>query len=272
MTCTPSAARGVSLTPTAGAAWTNSAWVELISAANAPAVDWAIEGIHVEEIPDIAEVEYDLGFGGSGSEVVAATIRVGGNTNSQPGVLLFPVLLQAAASTRVAIRTRNRGEISGTTSVVTQWVKLLHYLSRPVGVTATSALLKAAPPAALLTVTAPSTAWANGSWAQVTAATSEDWQLAAVNVTEANITFNNAVNGGDEIEIDVGVGGSGSEVVITTVRVHTRQSACSSLGVVLDPVLINQIPSGSRVAVRARHRQASSVTFNVALAYYGGSL
>lgn len=269
MTCSPIGARGVTLTTSAGAAWTNTAWVELISAANAPAVGWAIEGIHVEEIPDIAEVEYDIGVGGAGSETVIATIRLGGNTNTSTGVLLFPILLSVAASTRVSVRTRNRAEIGGATSALTQWVKLLYYLNQPTGVSRTTAIYKAAPPASLMTITASATAWANSAWSQVTASTAETWQLAAVNVTEAGLSFNNA---GDEIEIDVGVGGSGSEVVITTVRMHTRQSTSSDMGIVLDPVLINQIGAGVRVAVRCRHRRAAAVTFNVALQYYGGSL
>lgn len=269
MVCSPTGARGATLTTSAGAAWINTAWVELISAANAPAVAWAIEGLHIEELPDIVEVEYDIGFGAAGSETVASTLRLGGNTNSTSGVLLLPLLLSAPASTRVSIRTRNRAEIGGATSVVTSYAKLLYYLAAPAGVTATAAPLKAAPPAARMTITLSASTWTNGAWSEVTASTSEIWSLAAVNVTEAGITFD---NNGDEIEIDVGVGAAGSEAVVTTVRVHTRQSCDVSLGVVLDPVLIGAIGSGVRVAVRARHRRATAVTFNVALAYYGGAL
>ena len=254
---------------TAGAAWTNGSWVEIISAGAAPAVDWAIDGVHIEGILDIAEIEYDIGFGAASAETVVSTIRMGGNTNSVSGSVLFPILLQAPASTRVSIRTRNRSETSGVSLTTQQWAKLLYYLNRPTGVSSSAAVLKAAPAAALMTITTSATAWANSAWSQVEASTSEDWQLAAVNVTEAGITFDNS---GEEIEIDVGVGAASSEVVITTVRVHTRQSTDVSQGVVMDPILINAIPSGSRVAVRARHRRATTVTFNVALQYYGGSL
>lgn len=269
MTCVPLGARGVSIAAPVGAAWVNSAWAELISAANAPAVGWAIDGIHVENILDIAEVEIDLGFGGSGSETVAATFRMGGSVNTAPCVLLLPILLEVAATTRVSCRVRSRAEIGGASATGTQWVKLLYYLTQPTGVSRSTAILKAAPPAAQLSLTVPSSAWTNGSWVQVTASTSEDWQLAAVNITEANLTFAAA---GDEYEIDVGVGAGGSEVVITTVRAHVRQSASSSIGIIMDPILIDAIPSGSRVAMRARHRVASATTFNVALQYYGGSL
>lgn len=187
------------------------------------------------------------------------------------GLLCLPILYgSVAANTRISVRSRNRGELNGGVSKAdTQWVKLLYYALVPGGNTTTTAILKAAPPAALVTLTASATAWANGAWVQITAATTEAWQLAFVNVTEANLTFNTA---GDDIEIDVGVGAAASEVVVTTVRIETRQSCASSTGVMMDPVLINQIGSGVRVAMRARHRRAASLTFNVALGYYGGTL
>jgi len=198
---------------------------------------------------------------------VAATFRMGGSVHTNPGLFLMPILLAVPATTRVSCRVRSRGQISGASVTTAQRVKLLYHLARPTGVSISSAILKAAPPAALVVITPSVTPWANSAWVQITASTSEDWQLASVNMTEADVLL-----GYDEIEIDVGVGAGGSEVVITTVRAHVLQSSSSSFGIVMDPILVGKIPSGSRVAMRCRHRQAGTQAFNVALQYYGGSL
>lgn len=267
LTCYPIGARGVAVDTSSAAAWTNTSWIEIMPASAAPSNFWCLEGLHVESIQDISEQEFDIGLGPAGSEQVVATIRVGGNTTQQVGVLWLPIPHgPIAPGTRVAVRSRYDDEAAQ--AVDNQWVKILYLEAQPTGITTTTRTLKVAPSASGLTVTAPSTAWLDGSWVEVTAATTEPWQLAVVAITEGGATFNTS---GDEIEIDVGVGAAASEVVKTTVRMHIRQGAIVSQGVVLDPILINQIPIGSRVAVRARHRRASSETFNFALGYYGGT-
>lgn len=270
MICAPTAARGAAVSTAAGAAWTNTAWVELLSAANAPTEFWAIEGLHAEALNVLGEAEYDIGLGPSGSEQVYATIRIGGNTQQNTGLLWLPIPMgPIAPNTRVAVRMRMRAEIGGTSAVVNTWVKVLYYTSVPAGITTTTRTLKVSPASSLVTVTTPASAWTNGSWVQVTAATTENWNLSGVCITEADLNFDGS---GDEIEIDIGTGPAASEIVRTTVRIHVRQSAVVSQGIVLDPVLTGAIPIGSRVAVRARHRRAVSWTFNFALQYYGGTL
>jgi len=123
----------------------------------------------------------------------------------------------------------------------------------------TATALKTAPPAAdAVTLTSGSGTWANGSWVQVLAATGA---AAAV----AGIVFDGTA--GNHFEVDVGVGASGSEVVLTTFRLRWAGAAFGGPFVAWLPSPVTGIASGARIALRAR-ADGTSISGTAALLYY----
>jgi hypothetical protein len=226
----------------------------------------------VEEIANLCDgIEFDVSLGLAGSEVagICATFRAGGNTRNSPNWLTCPIPIgPIAPGTRVSVRCRYRDAASQ--SAKTQYVKALYYPTVPAGISLTTRPFRSATPSSYITLTTSSSAWANpAAFTEIIAATAAPWQLSQVLISEGDIPFN---SGGDEIEIDVATGPASSEVVQTTVRIHTRQGVAVSQGVELDPILAGQIPAGVRVSMRARHRRAAALTFGVSAQYYEGAL
>jgi hypothetical protein len=102
----PSGAGTASLTPNA-TAWANSAWVQLL--ASAPA-DLGLFGLAHGVTPNAAAggVEYDLGTGAAGSEVVVTTLRdaANGGFGSKLCCTWLPGIYPITAGTRLAVRMR----------------------------------------------------------------------------------------------------------------------------------------------------------------------
>jgi len=104
--------------------------------------------------------------------------------------------------------------------------------------------------AASASITGNTSSWTNSSWVQLTASISVDAMLASIAVHSAVAGF--------EFEVDIGVGGAGSEAVLTTIRgmsnpplTNTGDSCDFEL-----PIFIDGITAGDRLAARVR----SSVT------------
>ena len=120
--------------------------------------------------------------------------------------------------------------------------------------------LKWLPSAALgQSITPSGTAWAYSSWVQISASMAAKSQLGALTIDTADAT-----SAGFEIEI--GVGASGSEQTVAVVRGYYQ----SSVGQILFPlpILVDKIPSGSRVSVRMRKAGVSTTVWRVAIGYY----
>lgn len=122
----------------------------------------------------------------------------------------------------------------------------------------TSTRLKTAPAAADdLAAAAPGGIWLTGAWTEILAATGGP---AAV----AGLVCSGSFLG--EVEVDVGAGAAGSEVVVTTFRLRWGGSAFGGPFVVWLPAPVTGIASGARLAVRTRNGSSQSVP--VALLYY----
>lgn len=248
----PSAASGVSVTPS-GTAWISSSWVQVTASTSG---GWVLTGVSwFAGTTDEAEI--DVGTGSSGSEVVIATAVTGYMTFPQENYFPFQIPIDNIASgSRVAVRIRTAG--TGTTA----WQVTLTYLPKPVsGVITTTAVAPTSAPsaAASIALTTGATAWANGSWVQLTASTSSAWVVNCVTMAANNI---------GETEIDIGTGASGSEVVVATVRAPMTQNILlSTPNIACLRPLLNNVASGARVALRARAHGGSG-TVNVKLNYY----
>ena len=247
----PSAAAGVTVTPS-GTAWANSAWVQVI--ASTPA-DIVVAGLVVSGGANV-EFEFDIGKGAAGSETVVATISgVTKSGASSPRWLPLPIPIDNIASgQRVAVRVRQAG-----TTATNYTVKLVYYekpISGSVATTPNPSLV--APSAAAGTsITPSSTAWANSGWTQVIASTADAIVLGGITINPAAAV---------EYEIDVGVGASGSETVVTTIRGRSTTTGAPQT-IILSPLLDN-IPAGSRVAVRIRANTTTTTAWTVKLIYY----
>jgi len=119
-----------------------------------------------------------------------------------------------------------------------------------------------APSAAVgVSVTPSGTAWVDSSWVQVIASASADAVLTGIIVAQPGIS-------NVDFEVDIGVGGAGSEVVIATVKGFFIDNL--AYGPNLFPCIlpIDAIPNGSRVAVRMRKSGTSVLTWSFAITYY----
>jgi murein DD-endopeptidase MepM/ murein hydrolase activator NlpD len=234
----PSAATGVSVTGSSSA-WGNSSWGEVIaSTTNAIVVTGVVVGGGTT-----SEFEIDIGKGTAGSETVVATIS--GDTESAasaPRWLMLPIPVDnIPASTRVAVRVRR----SGTTT--TAWV---------IATTPNSSLV--VPSAAAGTSIAGSgSAWGNTGWTQVIASTGDAIALGGITINPGAAV---------EYEVDIGVGAASSEAVVTTIRGRSTTTGAPQT-IILNPLLDN-IASGTRVAVRFRKAGTSTTAWTFKLIYY----
>lgn len=118
--CVPSAAGGVSITPS-GTAWANSAYTQLTAGLGSEA---SLYGLTVSSPVATVDGEFDLATGGAGSETVITTLRWS-TINASAGLVSFlPVsaVHPVPASTRIAIRMRKSG-----TSTTAYAAALLYY-------------------------------------------------------------------------------------------------------------------------------------------------
>jgi hypothetical protein len=245
----PSAADSVSVTPS-GTAWSNSAWVEIVSAASADSV---LTGITIRSSStESVWVEIDIGVGAAGAEAVIDTYKIFNNgqnfsTNTIGGSFVqrgIPVDAIPSGA-RVAIRIRT------STTALTTWQIGIVLLQKPiVGTLLTSGQpTKVTEPAAVpSTINYNNNSWTNSSWVQIIAST------AAAIVIEG---LGGQTGANQQTAIDVGVGASGSEVVVGTYRFTSDGSVP---GICYLPIFnpLDNVGSGVRVALRARSNQTSS--------------
>lgn len=266
LTCFPFGDDGEAVSIPAGSAWTNGSYTEIMGAADAPTVQWVLAGLLVGDMPQVGEIEIDIALGDN-EDFLVGTLRIGGNTRQSTNQLWLPVPFgPIPAGTRVAVRGRSRAEAGGASLNGTLDVKVLYYATVPANISMTTQVLRVWPSASLATVALSGTAWADSGWTEITtSAGAGGWQLAAILHTEAGL------GGVREVEFDVGVGASGQEQVITTHRTFSGNPIRLSYNY-LDPILVNAILPGVRVAIRARSSLASATNHNVAIQYYEGSL
>jgi hypothetical protein len=237
----PSVSTSAAVPPTqlSGAAWAN---VGFTTIENAPS-DVCIAGVIADVSTADTEAEIDLATGGAGSEVVFTTVRRNAQSSTMgfSQYLMLPILYDGIASgTRISYRTR-----SGTAQNIK--IKLLYY-PKPVSANrkTSNASLATIPSAADGIAPSYATAFGAGSYTQLIASTSGAMQLVGVTMDKDG-TANS-----DETEVDIGVGGAGSEVVIGTWRYANQQLLVGAGVPWMLPTPLDSIPNGSRVAARVR--------------------
>jgi hypothetical protein len=252
----PAAANAVTVTPS-GTAWANSAWVELTSSVAAASV---LTGLMVNNQSISCEFEVDIGTGGVGAEVVICTFRgdsIDNASNTGPYVLPIPIDNIANAA-RLAVRMRK----SGTNT--TTWFFAASYYEKPItgNLLTTANQVLVAPSAATGTsVASGSSAWANGSWAQVIASTASAIVIIGFELLTPV--------GASEWEMDIGIGSAASEVVISTLRWRWNASGGGDgcpLAYML-PIPLDNVAISTRVAVRARCSLAGPQNMATAIMY-----
>jgi hypothetical protein len=111
-----------------------------------------------------------------------------------------------------------------------------------------------------VTLVGPGSAWTNTSWVELIASTATAITLAGI-----NLRFGTTVV---EVEVDIGVGSVGNEVVVGTLRLANR------IGATIQPVLlpfpfpITGIGAGQRVSCRMRVNSTTTTNFRVTLSYF----
>jgi hypothetical protein len=99
----------------------------------------------------------------------------------------------------------------------------------------------------------PSGTGVPGDWVQVVASTPQAWQgLHLGPQMDANTNVSNGT-----VDIDVGIGASGSEVVVDTMRL--TYNASENMALLTRPFVPALIPAGTRVAARVAQRSAASM-------------
>jgi hypothetical protein len=101
-------------------------------------------------------------------------------------------------------------------------------------------------------------AWANGSYVQLLAATGAASDLIGVSCVQSSWPANTS----GEIELDIAVGGAGAEVVVATFRLSVFSGAPGGVGYVSLPIGL-PLGNGSRIAGRVR--SGSSLGFTITM-------
>jgi hypothetical protein len=122
--------------------------------------------------------------------------------------------------------------------------------------------IKVAPPAAAgATLTTAASAWTSGAWVELLSATSAAAHL-------LGIYQNTSATGAVQYEVDIGVGASGSESVLSTFRINCGSFGIAQTGTIWMPIAVSGIGNGDRISARARCSQAGGgATIQVAAHY-----
>jgi hypothetical protein len=259
MRSAPSAADGALVTPS-GSAWVSGSWSEIEAAA---AEDWILTGV-TYKAPSTAKnvgnyFEIDIGIGDAGNESVISTIcgLMGSNSSTAAdpqNYFPFPIPADVvSAGMRVSARLRQVDADTG------DWNVGINYFAKPLeedeplptsSVGPTCWPIESAP----ISISPNTSAWADSAWHELTSATGSEWFLGGLQIFAPT----------SEWEIDVGIGDSGSEVVVTTLRGVTDYLFRAGGGYhqMFQPIL-DAIPEGVRVAVRQRKSGTSATVTTV---------
>ncbi len=245
----PSAADGIVLTTTGGA-WTNSAFVELLSSISGASI---LSGFLLTPGAALSgtfdnQLEVDIATGGAGSEVVISTFRfayanfltTGGSSGSNLALTLPIGIDNIANNARISARIR-----CSAASVFTFAVSL-QYFSKPVSANylTTAQPYVAIPPAAnSIAITSGGSSWQNGAYVQLR--TNSGAALILVGIVLGWVDSTVGI-----FEIDIATGAAASEVVITTIRF--RGTFNSLPGYYLLPNSLDNIAINTRIAARIR--------------------
>ncbi len=126
----------------------------------------------------------------------------------------------------------------------------------------TNALFTAPAAADGISITPNSSAWTDSSWVTLIASTDAAWILTGLTVIPDDLGL------GVSFEIDVGVGGAGSEVMVTTFAGTFANTHFSSPGILPAPIPLDNIGEGARVALRLRKSNTNTTPWMFAAQFY----
>jgi hypothetical protein len=250
----PSAATGITVTAASSATpWVSGSYAEISSSAPAGV---SIAGVQIDSGLTGAEVEFGIAAGAGGAEVELASFRFGQITNGARFHFHIPIPVSGIGGVRVAARQRNSLTVGGPATAV---VKVLTVATTDSAVTTTTPFASVPAAANGATATVSGTAWANSSWAQLTAGLADPISL-------AGLAYSNTVSSTTYVELEVGTGAGGSEVVLTTFRGIIGSTRWFKLAGV------HAISASTRIAMRVRHGAAGATGGVTASALYYGDL
>lgn len=242
---------------TSGASFTYGAWVELITSTATP-ITIAGLSLSVPSLGGNALVDLQIGVGLAGAEVAISTyffFLAGGA--SGPNSFPFEVPLDGITTgTRVAMRLRYQSS-AGTIAVA------LHYYANFDASHKSTLAASYVPLGAAQVATTPGASWASGSWFQLTAGLGSENALLGIEVRG----HNSGVGFYDQ-EIDLGIGGAGAEVLVTTLRGYVAAGGSSGWGGYSLPAPL-PVSGSSRIACRSRHSATGTAAIDVSLRFLG---
>lgn len=243
----PASTDGVTLT-SAGSAWANGSWVEVLAATTTPA---AALKLMISACPR-DEAEIDVGIGASGSETVLTTFRTtaGTLTNlTDHCELTLAAGIPIAQGVRLALRVRSAATAS-------TWRTALGYIESPTFDQIDTTPQQVYPPAGDGIACDPGDFYVNSDWEEIVDATAS-----AIRITGVSCTY----TGSEWVLVDIASGESGSEVVLTTIRV-AEVTAILLWFPLVTPYYVEQ---GIRLSVRVRQSSNTVGSRRVALTYLG---
>lgn len=248
----PSAATWVTATSHASTPWANGSYAEV--SASAPS-GTSIAGIQPASSGSFGGgIEIGIAAGASGSETELASFRMGMQSGGTGFIsYTIPVPISGIGGARVAARTRSDN------NSYSMLVKVLTLATTDASITTTTALASVPNAAGSVAYNLSSTAWANASWTQLTSGLGSPISLFGIGHRNDNLD--------EEGEFDIGTGASGSETVLTVMRV--RFAGAPKHQWVLLPGLY-EVAASTRIALRVRKAGTGTTgTHDAALLYYG---
>jgi hypothetical protein len=242
---------------------TKSSWVEVTAATAGDVIELALVAVGTTSSGNNSATLIDIGTGASGSETVIVADIPAGFTNTTgsgiPGLVRLPVSIPSG--TRVAVRAASQR-----TSANINVPVMFNYGSRHPGIAfpgtefdtygAQSASSNGAE------VTPNASANTNGSWVQLTASTARDHRGFLLLTQGWGGTAGGAISmNAHGFVLELGAGGSGSEVVLGSVHVRTSTAEVRQ-GPWPDWPIWRSIPAGTRIAARCRCSNASGVSID----------
>lgn len=266
LTAAPTRASASVVLPSA--AWTFSAWSELI-ASTAAELHLAMVTIVTDwfQVTLDRRFEVEIGVGTAGNETAVATVRNSKESNDFSlafiigGLRVCPVypLRTIPAGSRVSVRIRKTG--AGTPT----WTAIASLYSGTLGDLATTGQSLFAPESAAFLSLGGSQNWGATPWTEFIASTAAP--IAIIGMFGGTST---AAGDSHDTEVDVGYGPDDSNITIVT-RFRLYPVINSISGPVYFPtdlpVASPEIPAGSRVWVRARFGGSASINMVAALHY-----
>jgi hypothetical protein len=227
---------GITLTPSA-TFYTNSGWSTVIASTSNAIV---LVGVYISDGP--ASMQVDIGTGGAGSEVVVGTVM---KTSPQDRTYYFPIPIDNVGS-GVRVAARIRGE-----AATAARVRVVYYDGTGLpGFTATvnaCLVLPVVTPGGAFVDVPTNGVWTNGAWTTLVASSSNAYAITGIAAWMSSLSV--------EYEVDLGVGGAGSEVVIATHRATRFASTRGGIEQGLLKPAYATVASSSRIAARVRHEQ-----------------